>query len=352
MNTIGKIFRVTNWGESHGKAIGVVIDGCPSGIEISEKDFEYDMFRRRPGQSKITTQRNESDNVEILSGVFEDKTTGTPISLIIHNKDQISKDYSEIKDVFRPGHADFTYTQKYNHRDYRGGGRASARVTAGTVAAGVIAKKILKSKLDIKIISFVDQINKVVFNHNFENIKPNEIEKNNVRCPDINYAMKMEHEIIKARNNKDSVGGCIACVIKNVPQGLGEPIYGKLNADLANAMMSINASRGIEFGKGFQSAEYYGSELNDPFINQDGRIITKTNNCGGILGGISTGMDIHMRIAFKPTPTIGKLQQTANIKGESIEFSAIGRHDSCVVPRAVPVVEAMAAIVLCNHYLI
>lgn len=351
MNTIGKKFRVTNWGESHGKAIGAVVDGCPAGIELCEDDFDQDMTRRRPGQSNISTQRKEADKVEILSGIFEGKTTGTPISLIIHNQGQRSKDYSEMIDLFRPGHADFTYQQKYGHRDYRGGGRTSARVKTGSVAAGVIAKKILKQKFDMNIIGFVEQIGKVRFNYEFENIRIKEIEKNPVRCPNKGTAKMMEQQILEAMNAGDSVGGVVACMVQNVPVGLGEPIFGKLNADIAHAMMSINASRGVEFGKGFQSANYRGSELNDSFINENGKIKTATNNCGGILGGISNGMDINFRVVFKPTSTIVHPQNTVNKNGEEVVLSAKGRHDPCVVPRAVPIVEAMAAIVLCDHYL-
>jgi chorismate synthase len=351
MNTIGNIFRVTNWGESHGKAIGAVIDGCPPGLALSPADFKRDMARRRPGQSAISTQRREADCVEILSGVFDGKTTGAPISLIIYNNDQRSQDYSELSGVFRPGHGDFTYQQKYGHRDYRGGGRTSARVTAGTVAAGVIARKILKQNLNMNIIAFVEQIGKVRMEHNFRNIRFDEIEKNSVRCPNKSTAKMMEQQILDAMQDGDSVGGIVACVVNNVPVGLGEPIFGKLNADLAQALMSINASRGVEFGKGFQSANHRGSELNDSFINDEGEIKTDTNNCGGILAGISDGMDINFRVAFKPTATIAKAQATVNQKGETVELAAKGRHDPCVVPRAVPIVEAMAAIVLCDHYL-
>ncbi len=351
MNTIGQLFRVTNWGESHGKAIGVVIDGCPPALALSEEDFEEDMARRRPGQSNISTQRMETDQVDILSGVFEGKTTGVPISLLIKNKDHRSQDYSEMKDIFRPGHADFTYQKKYGHRDYRGGGRTSARVTAGSVAAGVIAKKILKQDLNINIIGFVEQIGKVRFNHDFQNIRIREIERNPVRCPNKGTAKMMEQQILDAMRDGDSIGGIVACMIENVPVGLGEPIYGKLNADLAHAVLNINASRGIEFGKGFQSANYRGSELNDPFINENGEVKTATNNCGGILGGISDGMDINFRVVFKPTSTIAHPQNTINKNGEEVELAAKGRHDPCVVPRAVPIVEAMAAITLCDHYL-
>ncbi len=351
MNTIGKKFRVTNWGESHGKAIGVVIDGCPAGVAISGVDFQHDMARRRPGQSNISTQRKETDQVEILSGVFQGKTTGTPISLLIKNKDHRSQDYSEMKDIFRPGHADFTYNKKYGHRDYRGGGRTSARTTAGAVAAGVIAKKILYKELNIEIIGFVEQIGKIRFNHDFQHIRVKNIEKNPVRCPNKSTAKMMEKAILNAMNDGDSLGGVVACMIQNVPTGFGEPIYGKLNADLAHGMMSINATRGVEFGKGFQSANFRGSELNDPFVNKSGTIKTATNNCGGILGGISTGMDIHLKVAFKPTSTIARAQQTVNRSGEAVTLAAKGRHDPCVVPRAVPIVEAMAAITLCDHYL-
>ncbi|MBN2279673.1 MAG: chorismate synthase [Candidatus Marinimicrobia bacterium] len=351
MNTIGKIFSVTNWGESHGKAIGVVVDGCPAGLDLVEEDFDLDMARRRPGQSRLSTQRMETDKVAIASGVFEGKTTGAPISLIIYNQDQRSQDYSDMMDVFRPGHADFTYFKKYGHRDYRGGGRTSARVTAGTVAAGVIAKKILRQVMNIAIIGFVDQIGKVSYHHDFQNIRFDEIEKNLVRCPNKSIAQMMEQQILDAMRDGDSVGGVVACILQNVPAGFGGPIYGKLNADLAHAMMSINASRGVEFGSGFQSANYRGSELNDPFVCAEGEIRTLTNNCGGILGGISNGMDINFRVAFKPTSTIAHRQQTVNQQGTIVELAAGGRHDPCVVPRAVPVVEAMAAIIICDHYL-
>ncbi len=350
-NSIGKKFKLTNWGESHGKALGVIIDGCPPLLELKEKDIQKELDRRRPGQNRISTPRKEADKVEILSGVFEGKTTGAPISLIIYNKNQKNKDYKELKNLYRPGHADFTYEKKYEIRDPFGGGRSSARITAGNVAGGAIAKKILLEKKGVEILAYVKQIKDIKTPVDSISITKRKIEKTPIRCPDKNTADKMMDFIEKVAAEGDSVGGIIECVIKNVPPGLGEPIFHKLNADLAHAMMSINAARGIEFGKGFDTINYLGSELNDSYIIKGGKIVTETNHTGGILGGISTGMDIVFRVVFKPTPTIKKEQYTVNKNSEPVTFQGKGRHDPCVLPRAVPIVEAMAAIILCDHYL-
>lgn len=350
-NSIGKLFRVTNFGESHGKAIGVVVDGCPPLLNLSEKDIQKELDRRKPGQSTITTARKEPDKVEILSGVFDGKTTGTPISLIIPNKDTPKEEYEKISKLFRPGHADFTYEKKYGIRDYLGGGRSSARITAGNVAAGAIAKKILKENLNIEIIAYVKQIRDIKADISTDKIKKEDAESNMVRCPDNKAAEEMIKLIEETKKQGDSVGGIIECIVKNVPAGLGEPVFDKLNADLAKAMMLINAAKGFEIGSGFNSVNLYGSEHNDPFIIKNGKIKTEKNNSGGIQGGISNSMPIIFRVAFKPTPTISKKQKTVDINGKKAELEAEGRHDPCVLPRAVPVVEAMAALVLCDHYL-
>jgi len=349
-NTLGKLFRITNWGESHGKAIGVVVDGCPPLLELNQADIQKELDRRKPGQSKITTPRKEDDKVEILSGVFEGKTTGTPISLIIHNKDFKKTDYKELSKVFRPGHADFTYDKKYGIRDPNGGGRSSARVTAGNVAAGAIAKKILE-KNRIEVIAYVKSVKNKAANIDPNKVTVKEIEKNIVRCPDQNKAKEMMKLIEKINKSGDSVGGVVECIIRNVPVGLGEPIFDKIEADLAKAMLLINASKGFEIGSGFSSANLLGSKNNDPFIIKDGIVQTKTNNAGGTLGGITNGMPIVFRVAFKPTPTIRKGQMTITKDGKEAILEAKGRHDPCILPRAVPVVEAMAALVLCDHYL-
>ena len=350
-NSFGEIFRITNWGESHGKSIGVIIDGCPPLLELNEGDIQKFLDRRAPGQSEVTTERKEPDKVEILSGVFNGKTTGTPICLAIFNKDFRIEDYKEISNAFRPSHSDFTYKEKYGIRDPNGGGRSSARLTAGNVAAGAVAYKILNEKFGTGITAYVKQIKDIKANINFEKIIRKEIESNIVRCPDKNSAQKMIKLIEQAKKKGDSVGGIIECVIKNIPAGLGEPIFDKLEADLAKAMLSINATKGFEIGSGFRAAEMFGSRHNDPFIMKDGKIITKTNNSGGIQGGISNGMPIIFRVAFKPASTIQKAQKTVDISGKEIELSSKGRHDPCVLPRAVPIVEAMAALVLCDHYL-
>ncbi|MFA5931534.1 MAG: chorismate synthase [archaeon] len=350
-NSFGELFRITNWGESHGKGVGVVIDGCPPLIEISELDIQKDLDRRKPGQSKITTQRNEEDKVEILSGVFEGKTTGTPISLAIFNKDQKSQAYTDIQKLFRPSHADYTYHAKHGIRDPFGGGRSSARATAGHVAAGAIAKKVLLEKLGIEIIAYVKSVKNIQAEIDSTKVTSEEVESNIVRCPNKKVAQEMLSLIEKTAAEGDSVGGVIECVIKKVPAGLGELLFDKLSSDLAKAMMTINATKGFEIGSGFDGTQMLGSEHNDEFKMEKGKVITKTNHSGGIQGGISNGMPITFRVAFKPTATIFKKQNTLNKDLEEVEFSGTGRHDPCVLPRAVPIVEAMAAIVLCDHYL-
>lgn len=349
-NSFGEIFRITNWGESHGKALGVVVDGCPPLLELDEKDIQKDLDRRRPGQSGITTPRDEKDQVEILSGVFDGRTTGTPISLIIHNKDFRKEDYQEMATSFRPSHADFTYLKKYGIRDPYGGGRSSARITAGNVAAGAIARKILK-KQGVEIIAYVKKIKNVEASVNVENVTTEDVERNIVRCPDVEKAQIMVDLIKETKEQGDSLGGVVECVVRNLPPGLGEPIFDKLEADLAKAMLSINASKGFEIGSGFKGAELKGSEHNDAFVIKESKMATETNNSGGIQGGISNGMPIIFRVAFKPTSTIRKIQRTVNSDNEEVMLEAKGRHDPCVLPRAVPIVEAMAALILCDHYL-
>jgi len=344
-NSIGNLFRLTTFGESHGVAIGGVIDGCPAGIHLDLERVQEDLNRRRPGQSAIVTQRKEPDTVEILSGVFEGKSTGTPIGFIIKNANQKSKDYSHIKDTYRPSHADYTYAEKYGVRDYRGGGRSSARETACRVVAGSIAKQILQN---IDFTAYVSAVGPIELSKNYQDLDFNEIEKNPVRCPDAAKASEMESYIRDIRFSGDTVGGIVDCVISNVPKGLGEPVFDKLHAELGKAMLSINAVKGFEYGSGFAGTAMKGSEHNDQF-NVDGS--TKTNLSGGIQGGISNGMDIYFRVAFKPVATLMQKQQTINSKGEQVEMQGKGRHDPCVVPRAVPIVEAMAAIVLADYFL-
>ena len=349
-NIFGKIFKISTYGESHGKAIGVIIDGCPSGIEINEKDIQLELNRRKPGQSKITTQRNESDSVEILSGVFNGKTTGSPISLFIKNKDQKSSDYDHITTVFRPSHADYTYHKKYENRDFRGGGRSSARETANWVAAGAIAKKILED-LGIEINAYVSRVGKLEMDTNYKSLNLKNTESNIVRCPDKNFANKFIEIIDEARKKRDTVGGVISCIISGCPVGIGEPIFGKLHAELGKAMLSINAVKGFEYGSGFKGSEMYGSEHNDQFEIKEDKIKTKSNYSGGIQGGISNGEDIYFNVAFKPVSTIMKDQQSVDSDNNKVTVSGKGRHDPCVVPRAVPIVEAMAANVLVDLYL-
>ncbi len=344
-NSFGQLFKLTTFGESHGPAIGGILDGCPAGLVIDENFIQSELDRRKPGQSHITTQRKESDTVKFLSGIFDGKTTGTPIGFIIENEDQKSKDYEHLKDAYRPSHADFTYEKKYGIRDYKGGGRSSARETACRIVAGAIAKLLLK-KENIFIRAYVSCVGKIKLEKNYKELDLNKTE-NIVRCPDEKTATDMIAHIEEIRKQGDTIGGIVSCIIKHVPLGLGEPVFDKLHADLGKAMLSINAVKGFEFGAGFDSINFKGSELNDIFIK--GGI--KTNNSGGIQGGISNGEDIYFNVAFKPVATIMKTQKSINSKGEEIELSAKGRHDPCVLPRAVPIVESMAALVIVDHFL-
>lgn len=349
-NSFGEIFRITTFGASHGAAIGVVVDGCPAGLAVDENFIQSELDRRRPGQSAIVTQRKESDRVEILSGIFEGKTTGTPIALLIRNEDARSKDYSHIADRFRPSHADFTYQVKYGHRDYRGGGRSSARETATRVAAGAIAKIFLKHA-GIELHAYVSRVGEIEVETDYRELDFSKIETNPVRCPDPAIAERMEALIREVRKAGDTIGGIVDCVVSGCPAGLGEPVFDRLHADLGKAMLSINACKGFEIGSGFRSVTMRGSGHNDAFFNDGGQIRTRTNHAGGVLGGISTGMDIYFRAAFKPVATIVQAQESVNEAGESVTVGGKGRHDPCVVPRAVPVVEAMTALVLADHFL-
>lgn len=346
MNTLGRVFRLTTFGESHGEAIGGVVDGCPAGIELDLDLIQNELGRRKPGQSKIVTQRKEGDKVRFLSGIFEGKTTGTPIGFIIENENQKSQDYDEIKNVFRPSYADFTYQKKYGIRDYRGGGRSSARETANWVVAGAIAKQALKS---ITIHAYVSSVGDLFLEKPYQALDFSKIEDNMVRCPDEEIANKMIEKIMEVRKAGDTIGGTVTCVIQNVPIGLGEPVFDKLHARLGQAMLSINAVKGFEYGSGFCGAKMRGSEHNDLF-NEDGT--TKTNLSGGIQGGISNGMDIYFRVAFKPVATLMREVETITTEGEAIILQGKGRHDPCVVPRAVPIVEALAAMVILDFYLL
>jgi chorismate synthase len=351
-NTFGQLFRVTTFGESHGGGVGVVIDCCPPNIELSEAEIQRELDRRRPGQSKVTTQRKEEDQCEILSGVFERKTLGTPIAILVRNKDARPEDYVEIAEKFRPSHADFTYEAKYGIRNWQGGGRASARETIGRVAAGAVAKKILSVLYaEFEIVAYVTQIQEVVAKINRSAVKAKDIEKNIVRCPDAAAAKNMVSLIEEVRSQGDSVGGIIECVIRGIPPGLGEPVFDKLEADLAKAMMSIPATKGFEIGSGFAATKMRGSQHNDPFEMRGGRIRAATNNSGGVQGGISNGEEIYFRVAFKPTATIAHEQKTVTSSRQQTRLAGRGRHDPCVLPRAVPIVEAMAALVLCDHAL-
>jgi chorismate synthase len=345
-NSFGNVFKLTTFGESHGVAIGGVIDGCPAGISIDFDAVQQEMNRRKPGQSKIVTQRKEPDTVEFLSGIFEGITTGTPIGFIIKNANQKSKDYSHIKDVFRPSHADFTYTEKYGQRDYRGGGRSSARETACRVVAGAIAKQFLSA---IKINAYTSAVGSISLDKNYQDLDLSKTESNVVRCPDSAMAEQMIEKIKEIRKEGDTIGGTISCVIKNVPVGLGEPVFDRLHAQLGKAMLSINAVKGFEYGSGFEGVTMKGSEHNDVF-NTNGS--TKTNRSGGIQGGISNGMDIYFNVAFKPVATVMQAQTTIDKDGNAVEMHGKGRHDPCVVPRAVPIVEAMAALVIADFMLL
>ena len=351
-NTFGKVFRFTTWGESHGPAIGCIIDGCPPLIQLKEQDIQKELDKRKPGQSKFTTQRKESDKVEILSGVFEGKTTGTPIMLLIWNKDQKSKDYSDIKNKFRPGHADLTYFLKYGVRDYRGGGRSSARETASRVAAGAVARKVIGHilKKDILIQGAVTQVGKLTINQ--RNFNWNDVKKNSFFCPDKKIVKVWEEYLDETRKKGSSLGAKLLVNAKNVPAGLGEPVYGKLDADLAGAMMSINAVKGVEIGAGNEAVELSGDENSDEIrANKNKKIIFSSNNSGGILGGISSGQDLNLSITIKPTSSILKAKKTINNKFQNTSISTKGRHDPCVGLRAVPIAEAMMACVLADHIL-
>jgi chorismate synthase len=348
-NIYGKIFTITTFGESHGPAIGVIIDGCPAGLEIDEAFIQSELDRRKPGQSKITTQRKEEDSVKIQSGIFEGKTTGTPISMVIENQDQRSKDYSHIASTFRPSHADFTYEAKYGNRDYRGGGRSSARETAARVAAGAIAKQLLK-KYGIQVLAYVSRVGDLKAPH-YSTMDLSRTEENIVRCPDPQTAEKMIELIDQVRLDRDTIGGIVTCVIQNTPVGLGEPVFDKLHAELGKAMLSINAVKGFEYGSGFDGITLRGSQHNDEFYTEGSRVRTRTNHSGGIQGGISNGEDIYFNVAFKPVATIMQDQQTVDKDGNAAIVSGKGRHDPCVLPRAVPIVEAMAALVLADFLL-
>jgi len=344
-NSFGKIFKITTFGESHGEALGGIIDGCPPGISIDFDAIENEMKRRKPGQSSIVTQRNENDEVVFYSGIFDGKTTGTPIGFTIPNTNQKSDDYSHIQNTYRPSHADYVYQQKYGIRDYRGGGRSSARETASRVAAGAIAKQVIKN---IKINAFVSSVGTIFLDKPYQDLDFSLIESNPVRCPDLATAQKMESYIKDIKKEGDTVGGTITCVIQNVPIGLGEPVFDKLHAELGKAMLSINAVKGFEYGSGFCGAQMKGSQHNDLY-NEDGT--TKTNLSGGIQGGISNGMDIYFRVAFKPVATLIQNQNVLTDQNTIQIQHGKGRHDPCVVPRAVPIVEAMAALVITDFYL-
>ena len=349
-NSFGQLFRITTFGESHGEALGVTIDGCPAGLPIDLEQIQTELDRRRPGQSKIVTQRKEKDSINIVSGIFEGHTTGTPITLLLFNEDARSKDYSHIKDIYRPSHADYTYAAKYGNRDYRGGGRSSARETAARVAAGAIAK-VLLAQSGIQIQAYVNQVGELMLNKTYEDLDLSQTEKNIVRCPDPEMAEQMIDYISKIKKAGDTIGGVISCVIKGCPAGLGEPVFDKLHADLAKAMLSINACKGFEYGSGFSGVQMKGSEHNDTFVKDGNTIKTTSNYSGGIQGGISNGMDIYFKAAFKPVATIIAEQDSVDTSGDAAKVTGRGRHDPCVVPRAVPIVEAMAALVVVDHWL-
>jgi chorismate synthase len=351
-NSYGTLFRISTFGESHGEAVGVIVDGCPAGITVDLDFIQSELDRRKPGQSKITTQRKEEDSIEILSGVFEGKSTGSPIAMMVRNADQRSKDYSHIAEKFRPSHADYTYHVKYGTRDYRGGGRSSARETLARVAAGALAKIVLK-QLGIKIQAYVSQVGPLKLDKDYTQLDLSKTEDNILRCPDAEAAEKMIALIDETRKNQDTIGGVVTGVITGTPVGLGEPAFDKLHAELGKAMLSINAVKGFEYGSGFKGVELFGSQHNDPFVtDSNGKIRTTTNHSGGIQGGISNGEDIYFNVAFKPVATLMKDQDSIDIHGDKAVVSGKGRHDPCVVPRAVPIVEAMAAIVILDFYLI
>ena len=351
MNTFGNIFRLSTFGESHGKAIGGVIDGMPAGIDIDVEFIQSELNRRRPGQSKITTSRQEADQVELLSGVFEGKSTGCPIGFIVRNQNQHSQDYENMRCLFRPSHADYTYYQKYGIRDHRGGGRSSARITISRCVGGALAKLALH-QLGVSIQAYTSQVGDIALERDYHRYDLSLTETNAVRCPDPEKAAKMEELISAVKADGDTIGGIITCIIKGCPVGLGEPEFGKLHAQLGAAMLSINAVKGFEYGEGFSGVTARGSEQNDIFRSEDGRITTATNHSGGIQGGISNGQDIYFRVAFKPVATLLMQQDTVDLEGNATTLTARGRHDPCVLPRAVPVVEAMAAMTVLDHYLL
>ena len=350
MNTFGNIFRLTSFGESHGQAVGGIIDGCPSGIEIDMEFIQSELDRRRPGQSSITTPREEGDKVSFLSGIFEGKTTGAPIAFTIYNKNQHSSDYDNLKDIYRPSHADYTYAKKYGNRDHRGGGRSSARETIARVVGGAVAKLILK-KLSINVIAYTSQVGDVVVDSDYSKLDLTQIETTPVRCPNIEKANEMIELIEEVKAEGDTIGGVVTCIVSGTPVGLGEPVFGKLHAALGSAMLGINAVKGFEYGQGF-NVSMRGSQVNDVFYNDDGKIGTRTNNSGGIQAGISNGQDIYFRVAFKPVSTILRDQKTVDKTGQDTNIKAKGRHDPCVLPRAVPIVEAMAALTILDYYLL
>lgn len=350
MNTFGNVFRLTSFGESHGLGVGGVVDGMPAGIRIDTDFIQQELNRRRPGQSAIVTPRKEKDKVEFLSGVFEGVSTGTPIGFVVYNENQHSADYENLREAYRPSHADFTYQQKYGCRDYRGGGRSSARETISRCVAGALAKLALR-ELGVDITAYTSQVGPIALKHHYTAYDLSKTESNIVRCPDPDTAEQMIELIAEVRDEGDTVGGVISCVVRNVPVGLGEPVFGKLHAALGAAMLSINAAKGFEYGMGFAGVQYRGSEMNDVFTKKDGKVTTMTNHSGGIQGGISNGEDIYFRVAFKPIATILRDIRTLDYAGNEIDLKAKGRHDPCVLPRAVPIVESMAALVMLDYYL-
>ena len=350
-NTFGKLFSISTWGESHGASVGVVIDGCPPGVQIDLAEVQAELDRRRPGQSSITTQRGEADRVEVLSGIHEGVTLGTPIALMVRNADARPEAYEHLRELYRPSHADYTYQAKYGVRDWRGGGRSSARETVGRVAAGAVARQVLRRSAPVELVAYVRRIHDIEAAVDPAAVTREMVEANAVRCPDAASAEAMVRRIEEVRGRGDSVGGVIEMVVRGVPPGLGEPVFDRLEADLAKAMLSLPATKGFEVGSGFAGTRLTGSEHNDPFHSDEGRIRTRSNRSGGVQGGISNGEDIVLRVAFKPTATIFRSQETVTVEGEPAELRARGRHDPCVLPRAVPIVEAMGALVILDHWL-
>ncbi len=350
-NTFGQLFRVTTWGESHGAAIGAVVDGCPSLLPLSEADIQPELDRRAPGQSAIVSQRKESDTVRILSGVFEGKTLGTPISLYIPNEDMRPGDYREVQEKYRPSHADYTYDAKFGFRDWRGGGRTSARETAGRVAAGAIARKLLRERYGVEIVAWVAKVHRITAECDVETVTREQVDSTPIRCPDLAVAEQMIKAVEAARKQGNSLGGVVACAVRGCPPGWGEPVFDRLEADLAKAMLSLPASKGFEIGSGFAGTDLTGIEHNDEFYMEGDRVRTYTNRSGGVQGGITNGETVYFRVAFKPTATVMREQRTVNVRHEETTIQGRGRHDPCVLPRAVPIVEAMAALVLADHAL-